>query len=290
MAQVKKFSNGITASVVLMGKNRQLLEIGERGVLTIPEGITPNAFCLILHAEEGARLVFAQKNIGQDKGGYNGLFPEGIVEGQIFSPPIQVMRQGENVWTLWHNQQPNRMDCWLMGTDGRLELFQVGIITHDDGRTFQLLGEQRWQGQIFKGPSELAAKPDSPKWGPLLWNKGESRAGIRQNVEFQQLLASARLACWNGSPEELNPPLGPIPDGSFARVDWYIPFAGQKGQGIAKDHKGTSYWIHGQDLGIQPDADGIRRLRHNDLISYVLIHQNWGTKPGPSKLLGVRKV
>ncbi|MDO8424441.1 MAG: hypothetical protein Q7S70_00695 [bacterium] len=297
MAQVqartfKKFINGVTASVVLLNKGRQqILEIGENGVLTIPVGVTPNAFSLLLHTEE-TRVVFAQKNVGEDKGGYNDLFPEGIVEGQIFSPPIQVMRAGENVWTSWHQEKTNRMDCWLVGIEGCLELFQIGVITHDDGQTFRLLGESRWQGQIFRDPAsdELVAKPDKPKWGPLGWNPGESRAGIRENPDFQDLLANAAIPIWEGTPEELNPPLSPIPDGTFARIDWYVPFAGQKGQGIAKDQKGNSYWIHGQDVAVPPDADGIRRLYHNDLISYILVHQNWGTKTGPAKLLGVKKV
>lgn len=291
MAQVKKFSNGIVASVVLLGKNRQVLEIGEEGILIIPEGVIPNAFCLILHAEEKTRIVFAQKNIGQDKGGYNDLFSEGIVERQIFSPPIQVMRAGQNVWTSWHQEKTNRMDCWLVEINGYLELFQIGVITHDDGQTFQLLGELRWQGQIFKAPAgELAAKPNNPKWGPLLWNKDESRAAIRENPDFQALLTSATLPPWKGSLEELNPPLSPIPSGNFARIDWYIPFAGQKGQGIVKDHAGKSYWVHGQDIAGPPEADGIRRLFHNDLISYIMVHQNWGTKAGPSKLIGIKRV
>jgi len=292
MAQVKKFSNGIMASVVLLDKGRQLLEIGDYGILAIPTGMTPNAFCLILHAEEKARVVFAQKNVGQDMGGYNDSFSKiEIVGTQVFSPPIQVMRAGENVWTLWHSEKPNRMDCWTVENDGRLELFQIGVITHNDGQTFQLLGELRWQGQILKGPAgKLVAKPSNPKWGPLLWNEGESRAGIRENPDFQDLLANADLLLWKGSPEELNPPLSPIPSGNFARVDWYIPFAHQKGGGIAKDEKGASYVVHGQDVGSPPDADGIRRLWHNDLISYILVHENWGTKKGQPKLLGIKMV
>lgn len=292
MAQTKRFNGGITVSVILLGKKKQILEIGDNDVLVIPEGIIPGAFALMLRAEEETRVVFAQKNVGQENGGYEDNFSHmDIIGQQVISPPIEVARAGQSVWTLWHREKSNRVDCWLVGINGHLELFQVGIITHDNGQTFRLLGEVRWQGQIFRTDAGwLAAKPSDPKYGAILWNKNESRANIRENAEFQRLLEDAVLPRWNGFLDELAPPLGPIPNGTYARVDWYIPFAGQNGQGIAKNEAGKSFWIHGQDVAIPPDADGIKRLHHGDLISYILVHENWGTKAGPAKLLGVKKV
>lgn len=302
MAQVQLFENpGIGAGVFLPGKKRadSSLEIGEHGILAIPKGLQPAGFHLVIYVPKQARLVIVQKNIGQDKGGYfrHALAQLGTTETDdlitwAMYDPIQVMRQGSNVWTSWHSEKPNRVDCWMLGEDGQAGLFQVGVITHDDGQTFRLLGERRWQGQVFKTANgELVARPNEPKWGALGWNKEESRAAIREHPDFQALLASANLSPWNGSPKELYPPLGLVPPGNFARVDWYIPFAGQKGQGIAKDQAGNPLWVLGQDLLVEPDTDGIKRVFHGDLVSFTGIHQNWGTKrEGPPKLLRVQKV
>lgn len=292
MAQFQKFSNGITASVVLLGKHRQLLEIGDNSVLAIPEGVTPNAFCLVLHAEEKTRVVFAQKDVGQDNGGYNSSFSEvEILQRQVFSPPIQVVRPKDGkAWTAWHQEKPNRMDCWFLEKNGRCGLFQVGVITPNNGETFCLIGEWRWYGRLFRQPGgKLVGKPENPVWGPMS-PKG-TRDGIFQHPDMQKLVSQTEIDTWNGSPEELDPPLSPVPEGNFARVEWYIPFAGQNGQGIVRLHDGTNAWVHGEEILDPPDADGIKRLRRNNLIQYQEILQQWGSKKdGPPKLVRIKRI
>lgn len=298
--QVKIFEEpGIGASVLLPGKKwaDSPLEIGEHGVLAIPQGLQPAGFHLVLYIPAEARIVITQKNVERDKGGYHQhtlaqLGDSAGLTTWVMHDPIQVVRAGKNVWTDWHSTKPNRVDCWRVERDGRLELFQVGVITHDDGQTFRLLGEYRWRGRVFKTVvGELAAKPDKPKWGSLLWCPGESRAAIQEHQGFQLLLATAEIEPWNGR-EVVDSPLDPVPNnGGFARVCWYIPFAGQKGQGYAKLYNNEDVCIHGSDILEPPDPDGIKRLWYNDLISFTATQKNWGSKKdGPPKLLCVRKV
>lgn len=302
MEQIRWFEEaGIGAIVLLPGKKwaDSPLEISERGILTIPPGLQPTGFHLLLYAPCEAHIVITQKNVGLEKGGYYhhtlGQIEDGDFTIYPMIDPIIVARAGERVWTVWHDEKnptrTNRLDCFSVERDGRLGLFQVGVITHDDGQTFRLLGDWRWKGQIYKkSDGNLVAKPDSPVWGPLLWNKGESRAAIREYPNFKELLVATKFEPWDGRPEELNPPLGPVLKGNFARVKWYIPFAGQKGQGFARIADGSEACILGQDLAVPADEDGIVRLHHGDLVNFADIHQNWGTKKdGPPKLLNVRR-
>jgi hypothetical protein len=196
-----------------------------------------------------------------------------------------VKRVGKNVWTSWHQEHPNRVDCWCLGKSGELQLFQIGVITHDDGVTFRLLGEPRWKGQLFRKPTGYAPKPEGSKWGPL----GPSRLPIFVDHGFQWLLSGATLPEWNGKEGELDPPLGNIPSENHARVNWYVPFGGQTGQGIAILQDGSSAWVHGIDVLDPADIDGIKRLYHNELVSFEGRPQQWGTKKdAPPKIVGVR--
>lgn len=299
MAQVRVYEEiGVGVEVILPGKRwaESPLEIGEHGILAVPAGLQPAGFHLVLITAREARAIIAQKDVSQENGGYFRRSLDCFRSNELviwtMHEPIRVSRAGQNVWTVWHSERPNRVDCWLLKEDGRFQLWQVGVVTHDDGLTFRLLVEPRWTGQIFKAPNPnggLMAKPDNPKWGKILWSPGESRRAIREHPKFQSLLASANLPTWNGLAEDLDPPLGKIPLGNFARVDWYIPFSGQKGQGIAKLADGSAAWVSGESLDIPPDEDGIKRLFHCDLISFAAVHQNWGTKEGPPKLIKVKR-
>jgi len=289
MAQVKLFEEpGIGVSVLLSGE--KYLEIGKHGELAIPEEVKPKGFNLVVLIPEESRIVINQKNVGQTKGGYHRhaleqLGMEGGVRTLVMHDPISIERVGKNVWTSWHAAKSNRIDCWSLTNDGHVDCFQVGIITHDDGRTFLLLGEYRWRGMLFRDKSGIVGKPDYPLWGPF-----DIRCSILDDPEFKGCLESCSLPVWNGKPEELTVPMDSVPGNGHARVQWYVPFAGQTGQGIAILNDGSSAWMHGVDILIQPDSDGIKRLQRNDLVRYQEAIK-WGTKPGaPPKLTKIERV
>ncbi|MDO8655225.1 MAG: hypothetical protein Q7R48_02245 [bacterium] len=289
------FDCGITTKVFAQSEDGDTteLEIGEHGVLTIPQGIIPSGFRLVLTYPYGMRIVIAQKNVGEEDGEYHRLI---LSQSQLFDSeagttvwamrePIEVKRESKNVWTSWHQQKPNRVDCFLLDEQGGLLLFQIGVITHDSGQTFRLLGEPRWDGRLFTSPQGLVARPSHPTWGPF----GDTRRGIFEDGDFKTLLQDTRLAEWRGRIEDIDPPLSPIPNGR-ARVQWYIPFAGQTGQGIVILHDGSSAWIHGLDIEEPCEADEIKRVYRNELVAFRGRINNWGSKKGPPKLLRVRRV
>ena len=79
-----------------------------------------------------------------------------------------------------------------------------------------------------------------------------------------------------------------IPEG-YARVQWFKTFGGQKGQGIAIMPSGESIWIHGNDLQVEPDADGIKRPGgFGTLVKYTSVG-SFGARGG-KKLLGITLV
>jgi len=286
---------GIGASVLLPGKRHgEELEIGEHGVLAIPTGLKPAGFHLVLVVPQEARMVLVHRNIAQDKGAYHrhalaqlgGDSSEGFTTW-VMHDPIQVMRVGQNVWTVWHGVKPNRVDCWTLENDGCCTLFQVGVITHDDGLTFRLLSRWGWSGQLFQDQQRgIVGKPNDPEWGSF-----DARRPILDDPGFKKLLEETTLQPWTGTPEELDPSLDPVPSPGHARLQWYSPFAGQTGQGPAVLYDGSAAWVHGMDVRDPPDPDGIKRLYRNNLVSYAGTHTNWGTKKeGPPKLLCVKRV
>jgi len=291
---VHKYGNGIMTSVILLGKDRVKLGIGQDGVLDIPRDVTPNAFSLILLIPEKLKCLVAQKNVGEEKGGYHqhALVDLGNLVGYktvVMRNPIQVLRKGQKTWTAWHQEEPNRLDCWIIGPNGRLDLFQVGVVTHDNGRSFKLIGDYRWMGQLFdKNRSSIVGKPLSPIWGGF-----ENRKQILDLPEFKKLLNGTGnlLLPWSGKENELNPPLSRPKGPGLATVDWYNPFAGQTGQGIVLLHDGSNAWLHGIDILSQTDPDGVKRLWRGQSLQYVAIIQNWGSKKdGPPKISGAKKI
>lgn len=262
--------------------------MGEHGILEMEA--SPQVFHLVVLVPETVRVTIAQKDVGTTLGEYTSLIQkEGYGGHVLYRPthPIQVKRVGKNVWTSWHQENPNRVDCWHLGENGELQLFQIGVITHDDGETFRILGEPRWKGQLFQSATGYAPKAEDPKWGPL----GPSRYPIFVDPGFQWLLSGARLPLWEGRNEEIDLPLSKVPPGKFARISWYVSFGGQSGQGIAILADGSSAWVHGSDIQEDPDPDGIKRLYHNELVSFVGEPRQWGTKKdAPPKLVEVRRV
>ncbi len=300
---------GIKASVSLVGADPEdCLQISEQGLLAVPQGTKPTGFQLAVMLPSRRRVFVVQKSVGQELGGYHKSFVtrlSGLVDGfdvHMMNEPIEVARAGQNVWTSWHQDKTNRMDCWWLGNDGRFADYQVGVLTHDNGRIWRLHGEYRWKGQLFQGPGGIVAKPESPVWGVF----ANTWKPVFQVSEFQSLLETTRLQPWSGSPEDLDPPLPAVPGPNSGVVQWYVPFAGQTGQGIvglheslrwkpkptdpSQEDKGLNAWVHGIDIHCDADPDGVKRLRRGDVVSFVGNPQRWGHKEGaPPKLLGVKK-
>ncbi len=292
--QLREFPEpGIVVGAGLKGEE-DFLEADERGVLAVPPSVNPIGFHLVVATKEDDRTFVVQKNVGRESGGYHRHalselkgFAKGF-RAIVMRDPIEVVRAGSSVWTSWHQDKPNRVDIWSVGKDGTVMLFQVGVITHDNGATWKLHGEYRWKGQLFRDGDKIVGKPEHPRWGAF-----DVRRTILEQAGFMELVKSARLEEWSGSDEQLNPPLPEVPGPGHAVVQWYITFAGQTGQGPANLYPsdGTNAWIHGTDiLGLAPDPDREIRLWQGDIVSFTGTAK-FGKKPnGPPKLLGVRLV
>ena len=296
-SQLREFEDpGIVTSVILAGVDKAYLEIAKDGTLKMPAGVEPKGFHVVVAFEENSHILVVQKNVGTEGGGYHrdALSKLDGFEGFksfVMHEPIEVVRIGGNVWTSWHQQKPNRVDCWVIGADGKLGLFQIGVFTHDNGATWKLHGEYRWRGQLYEDCDLLVARPEHPRWGSLEGGSSH-RTQIFSHPEFVALMKDVKLTPWIGTDEELDPQLPEVPGPGFAVVQWYIAFAGQTGQGPANLLGGGTAWIHGADIiGLKPDADGETRLWRGDIVSYAGKTDIWGSKKGgPPKLAGVKLV
>lgn len=285
---------GIGAMCFLTGKKgaEDYLEIDEQGIISLPEGFVPGGFYLVLAFPKEARVVIGQRDLSRHHGKYfsYALAPlEGLLGPDynvwVLNNPIRVKRAGKEVWLPWKGgpyEPSNKVDCWIVGDDGNVDLFQVGIVTHDNGKSFHLLGEYRWRGRLFYGKNgEMVGKPADPRWGSF-----EARKEILDNQDFRRALPKLSV---RRSQVKLDYPLGKIPKERHARVQWYSPFAGQTGQGPVICYDNSSAWIHGADIVDPPDPDGIHRLQRNDLIRYAGT-ATFGEKTPQTKLLCVSKV
>lgn len=290
--QLREFAEPCVAACVLLVGGKDYLEIGENGILAMPEGAVPKGFHLMVAIARRHRAIVVQKNVGKEFGGYHRHalsqlknFAPGY-DATVMRDPIEVCRAGTSVWTSWHQDNPNRVDVWFVAKDSEVTLFQVGVFTHNNGVTWKLHGEYRWRGRFFMDGGRIVGKPEHPKWG-----KFDVRRTILDHPDFMELIKIAKISRWRGKPEELDPPLGPVPGPGYARMQWYITFAGQTGQGPANLHSGGNAWVHGTDIvDVEPDPDGEVRLWQGDLVSYEGTAK-FGNKPnGPPKLLGVRLV
>lgn len=291
MSDLHFFQNsGIGAMVTLSNDDSETyLDIDEKGYISIPPGVMPKGFRLVVLVRKAGTLV-AQKDVGREMGGYSldSLVESGSTRDMravAMMQPIDVCRAGQNVWTSWHKDRPNRLDIWLIDERANIALYQVGVVTHDNGRSWKLIGEYRYRGRLYQNGDGLVVRPNEPFYGAFItWRP------ILDEPEMKTLIAKAHVSKWKGKPEELDPPLGEVPGPGYARVQWYITFAGQTGQGPVNLHDGTA-WVHGCDIvGLEPDEDGEIRLRRGDVISFTG-KARFGSKPnGPPKLVGVKLV
>ena len=67
------------------------------------------------------------------------------------------------VWcnTMQSENGSNRADIWRVSEDGKVTLFQIFVTTLDDGANFQLVGEYRWEGQLYRRAHPAPYKPVS---------------------------------------------------------------------------------------------------------------------------------
>jgi len=272
MGTVRKFECGISTAVSTTNSKDNHLSVSEKGILAdVPNGV--KGFHLFIGLPKGTRAFVAQKNVGVELGGYStdGLADIGGGNGlnwTALATPVAVKRAGQNVWSVWHTDTPNRVDIWSVTEDGLMSLYQVGVITHNDGAHWRLHGEYRWRGRLFTKDGELVAQPEEPrvKWGPFVTWKP-----IFDNPAFKRLVSDANILAWAGKPQDLEPPLPQIPSGNYAVLQWYVPFAGQTGQGYVWMTNGgrNPACIHGVDLIVPPDSDGVKRLHRGDVVNYL---------------------
>lgn len=295
-SQLREFDFGVLAAA-MVDRGMDFLDVDERGYLALPPGL-PSGFNLVVAVEEGGRMFVAQKDVGRTGGSYNSQalsklpdFPEGF-RATVMRDQISVKFAGQNIWTDWHVDAPNRVDIFHVGKDGEFGLYQVGIFTHDDGKSFRLHGEPRWLGKLHKTKDGFVAIPEHGRWGSF--EGGTSRrTQIFQHPEFKTLVKSAKLTSWSGSLCEIEPPMSETPVAGQARVLWFITFASQKGSGIAEFPDKTTAWVQASDIvGLEPEEDGEIRLWRGDIISYESAIEGWGSKgkKGPPKLASVRLV
>ena len=293
-SQVRRFDEAGVVACALLSGGKEYLDVSENGQLAVAKNIRPAGFFLLVALKAIARMCVVMKNVGQELGEYHRhalSALEGFAAGlkaTIMHDPIEVCYAGSNVWTAWHQDKSNRVDIWYLAKDGTCTLFQVGIITHDDGKTWVLFGEYAWMGRLYTTKDgRIVGVPGHAKYGSF-----DVRRTILDTPEFAELLESAKLKVWEGDDAELNPQLPKVPGPGHAVINWYKCAAGQSGQGPATGYDGVQYWIHGVDvLGLWPNFDGIKRLQQGDVVSYTGTAK-FGSNPKKKmlKLTGVRLV
>lgn len=298
-SQLRQFPQAQVVACALLKGGQDFLEMDSQGFIQGISDPDPVGFHLVVAVRENGRTFVVQKAVGTEGGGYES---RALAELKGFVPgfkaicmrdPIEVIRAGQSVWTGWHlNQGSNRVDCYYLAQNGTFGLFQVGIFTHDNGRSFRLHGEWRWRGMLYRTGAGLVGVPQEPrvKWGSFEGGTSK-RTQIFEHPEFQALVKSAQIPEWKGLEAEVELELPKAPEGKYAVMQWYITFAGQTGQGPCTLHDGGSAWVHGIDIvGVPPDPDGVVRLWRGDIVSFTS-KAPFGKKPnGPPKLLGVRLV
>lgn len=197
---------------------------------------------------------------------------------------VPVIRKGRTVWTKFPQ---NRADVFFAKPNGYFLLYQVGIVTHDDGETYRIISEERYWGRIFRRGEEFVVKPDPGFQDFTPWEN------ILGHPEFLRLLPFLTFEEWAGSEEELHPRLSlmekiPTAPENAGIVIFYVSFMGQKGMGYALLRSGEEIRVHGREILDPPDADGIRRLKAGSVIVFEK------SRPSPDskkpELIGVRTI
>lgn len=279
------------------------------GALVIPEGIKPTSFFLQVEIPgHGLDVVVARKDVGTSGGGYHMEQIKEIARNTWrTTSPIEIFKDrdsGER-YTRWHHNFSNRLDILVVQQGGELHLLQAGVVIRGsrDMETCHLLCERLWHGQIVydqRNRSYVGVPADSA------WGSFASRNGIFNFRPFRQALGRVAITPRVVSADELEPALGTPAKGCY-RIDWFLPFGGRRGQGIARDVDGTAVWVVGNEVLtrwdldvlaarkvptqnfklVQPDTDGIIRLRRGMDVRSLGIRSGFSKKDGPKYLQGI---
>ena len=109
---------------------------------------------------------------------------------------------------------------------------------------------------------------------------------------FLQFIQQARLQNWDGDQDLIEPPLPEITKRNIGVVEWYIPFAGQHGQGIVQisgRDGNTGAWLMGDELNISPNGQGVKTITRGTMVRFERL-QGMGSKGSPPKLINVKVV
>jgi len=286
------------------------LEVNEAtGALVIPEGIKPTGFFLQVEIPgHGLDVTVARKDVGTNGGGYHmQQIHEGTRNTWRTTSPIEIFKDsgsGER-YTRWHHNFSNRLDIFVVQKGGEIHLLQAGVVIRGsrDMETYHLLCERLWHGQVVRNQRSglYVGVPYDPAWGSFV-----SRNGIFNFEPFRRALGRVAITPRVVSADELEPWLGTPAEGCY-RMDWFLPFGGRRGQGIARTADGTAVWVVGNevlnqhdldDLAakkvpiqnfriVQPEADGIVRLRRGMDIRSLGIRSGFSKKDGPKYLQGI---
>jgi hypothetical protein len=268
------FSNGVIVNVAVMGNGNSYLPVDFNGgsSLIIPGNIVPRTFLMTVLVPVELRPILTQRDLSREEGDYHNKFIKSlgnILNYRMAVLPIQVTRMGRNTWTSWKEENPNNLDIWLCGPGNSVEMFKVGLVTHDDGQTYRVIGETRWAGGLFRDAGKIVGKPNNSVWGAF-----RVRDNILDHQEFKIFLSKTQIPAWKGKPEELNPPLTEVPEGNYGVVKFNHPMMGQKGQALIVLAGGKEAWLFLNNLDKSPDADGVKRLQRGDVIAYQAIKQS----------------
>lgn len=296
------------------GYTKPLAVDEDNGALIIPKGVerVTGFFLEIEIPGHGLDVVLARKDVSTNGAGYHMEQIREVVPGHVWrtTTPIEVLTDlhTEERYTPWHKKFSNRIDIFVFRPGGETYLLQAGVVVRGKRgqETFYLLVEQLWHGHIVlnQKTGALVGVPAAPVWGSF-----ESRRPIFNYEPFRRALkrsASGDVTVRVVEEDEVNPPLGDPPYGCY-KVDWFVSFAGQRGQGIVKNSEGRAFWITcDQVLGqedleklaarkiptqhmklLQPDPDGVIRFRRGMDIRSQGERSGFSKKDGPKYLQNI---
>jgi hypothetical protein len=283
----------ISLAISRINKASREAELDPAGKLKLsPQEVKQTTgFQLVFRIPKKAPIVVVQRNLSRENPDEKNYHNSSLITQRedewdtfVMMDHVRVMRENGMSWTRWRGEVPNRVDFWdLRGN--QIRLFQVGVIArgYGDDTHFRILGELRGEWDLYRSEKRgIVGVPTNSEWGDF-----DVRGTILDNEEMKALLTKVTLPVYRKSPA-----IAPIkhPTGlNRATVQWWSPFAGRRGQGPCTLTNGSSAWICGEDLLVDPDQDGIVRLSRGTIVSYEDIHTERDDHNSLTKLLRVSR-